>query len=113
MASRSATAASCQTWSAFRNCASSTSTQDRGVRACRAEMGANRSVAASNRCAFASSPMREELALTPLEDTERRKLIRVNMDRWRWLARDLGKRSEEHTSELQSLMRISYAVFCL
>src|SRR3546814_2139262 len=31
-------------------------------------------------------------------------------------ARDLGigvLRSEEHTSELQSLMRISYAVFCL
>src|SRR3546814_1874796 len=31
--------------------------------------------------------------------------------------RDLGaigtRRSEEHTSELQSLMRISYAVFCL
>src|SRR3546814_1661333 len=25
----------------------------------------------------------------------------------------LAKRSEEHTSELQSLMRISYAVFCL
>src|SRR3546814_5195789 len=25
----------------------------------------------------------------------------------------LDKRSEEHTSELQSLMRISYAVFCL
>src|SRR3546814_7753056 len=25
----------------------------------------------------------------------------------------LGLRSEEHTSELQSLMRISYAVFCL
>src|SRR3546814_1773469 len=24
-----------------------------------------------------------------------------------------GDRSEEHTSELQSLMRISYAVFCL
>src|SRR3546814_980733 len=29
---------------------------------------------------------------------------RLDMDRWR---------SEEHTSELQSLMRISYAVFCL
>src|SRR3546814_8952994 len=37
------------------------------------------------------------------------------------LSRDLGQsvvvenkaRSEEHTSELQSLMRISYAVFCL
>src|SRR3546814_2042922 len=26
---------------------------------------------------------------------------------------DLRARSEEHTSELQSLMRISYAVFCL
>src|SRR3546814_1793180 len=34
------------------------------------------------------------------------------------IARNLGpaellERSEEHTSELQSLMRISYAVFCL
>src|SRR3546814_2491886 len=29
------------------------------------------------------------------------------------MARMLGRRSEEHTSELQSLMRISYAVFCL
>src|SRR3546814_8366692 len=28
-------------------------------------------------------------------------------------ARWLSDRSEEHTSELQSLMRISYAVFCL
>src|SRR3546814_7827926 len=27
--------------------------------------------------------------------------------------RDTPTRSEEHTSELQSLMRISYAVFCL
>src|SRR3546814_5932467 len=26
---------------------------------------------------------------------------------------EILKRSEEHTSELQSLMRISYAVFCL
>src|SRR3546814_4383400 len=29
------------------------------------------------------------------------------------LAEEGVKRSEEHTSELQSLMRISYAVFCL
>src|SRR3546814_2963407 len=29
------------------------------------------------------------------------------------LATLMGRRSEEHTSELQSLMRISYAVFCL
>src|SRR3546814_10902298 len=28
-------------------------------------------------------------------------------------SRRVGGRSEEHTSELQSLMRISYAVFCL
>src|SRR3546814_3938455 len=28
-------------------------------------------------------------------------------------AENQGPRSEEHTSELQSLMRISYAVFCL
>src|SRR3546814_7662946 len=31
-----------------------------------------------------------------------------------WVHHDrLDERSEEHTSELQSLMRISYAVFCL
>src|SRR3546814_6658303 len=29
------------------------------------------------------------------------------------VAGESGVRSEEHTSELQSLMRISYAVFCL
>src|SRR3546814_7989280 len=34
------------------------------------------------------------------------------LDDDRYLARD-QRRSEEHTSELQSLMRISYAVFCL
>lgn len=33
--------------------------------------------------------LRDELAQT--EDPVRRKLIRANMDRWRWLARDLGK----------------------
>src|SRR3546814_2264275 len=30
-----------------------------------------------------------------------------------YLAEYMKQRSEEHTSELQSLMRISYAVFCL
>src|SRR3546814_7502549 len=29
------------------------------------------------------------------------------------IADEIDRRSEEHTSELQSLMRISYAVFCL
>src|SRR3546814_10567432 len=37
---------------------------------------------------------------------QHRELRRVPAD-------DIGVRSEEHTSELQSLMRISYAVFCL
>src|SRR3546814_5147035 len=32
----------------------------------------------------------------------------ITVDTW-----SSEKRSEEHTSELQSLMRISYAVFCL
>src|SRR3546814_1664637 len=32
---------------------------------------------------------------------------------WRNIMPHCAGRSEEHTSELQSLMRISYAVFCL
>src|SRR3546814_3826264 len=49
----------------------------------------------------------------------RRPIIRGRAGRFRRLAwghqRQFGSRirSEEHTSELQSLMRISYAVFCL
>src|SRR3546814_6472909 len=35
---------------------------------------------------------------------------RVRRESWPWKT---TPRSEEHTSELQSLMRISYAVFCL
>src|SRR3546814_9409984 len=34
-------------------------------------------------------------------------------DDWRHPQFPANPRSEEHTSELQSLMRISYAVFCL
>ncbi len=34
--------------------------------------------------------LRDELAATPLANKAKRKLIRANMDRWRWLARDLG-----------------------
>src|SRR3546814_2211853 len=41
----------------------------------------------------------------------------AGIDEKRWPARQLGglidRRSEEHTSELQSLMRISYAGYCL
>src|SRR3546814_3942093 len=45
-----------------------------------------------------------------------RRRKRVDTGRGRCRDRDFfpsGIRSEEHTSELQSLMRISYAVFCL
>src|SRR3546814_4341615 len=52
-----------------------------------------------------------------VEDDEGRisaKLHRRLLDRRRALAKQQPPhRSEEHTSELQSLMRISYAVFCL
>jgi murein L,D-transpeptidase YcbB/YkuD len=34
--------------------------------------------------------LKAELAKTPAGATAKRKLIRANMDRWRWLARDLG-----------------------
>src|SRR3546814_9492997 len=45
--------------------------------------------------------------LSPTRQTTRRRTPAP------WLARSACDRSEEHTSELQSLMRISYAVFCL
>src|SRR3546814_4613011 len=55
---------------------------------------------------------------------ERFRLERMSRSSWQAVARwgfkqepnvpqVLEQRSEEHTSELQSLMRISYAVFCL
>src|SRR3546814_6788247 len=37
----------------------------------------------------------------------------ATMVAWKRLPFVVQSRSEEHTSELQSLMRISYAVFCL
>src|SRR3546814_8515027 len=39
--------------------------------------------------------------------------LRLVQNEIRYLYRGMENRSEEHTSELQSLMRISYAVFCL
>src|SRR3546814_3096120 len=49
-------------------------------------------------------------------DLEGDMLYIVNDDKPGFIGRlgsTLGERSEEHTSELQSLMRSSYAVFCL
>src|SRR3546814_13414891 len=51
-----------------------------------------------------------------LEKLFRRHPRLVRADQQRQILRHLtlfDRRSEEHTSELQSLMRISYAVFCL
>src|SRR3546814_10508243 len=69
-------------------------------------------------------PLPSYVEVTAL-DTGRTILVRVNdrgpmvTDRLIGLSRGaaeqlgIADRSEEHTSELQSLMRISYAVFCL
>src|SRR3546814_7054880 len=60
------------------------------------------------RAIFDKSP-RQVAALSP---TERERLVQGDGPiRWWYGTRE--ERSEEHTSELQSLMRISYAVFCL
>src|SRR3546814_3371871 len=52
-------------------------------------------------------PPRSASATTPPKETSHETESRLHHH---WPYR---KRSEEHTSELQSLMRISYAVFCL
>ncbi|TRD11746.1 L,D-transpeptidase [Erythrobacter insulae] len=36
--------------------------------------------------------LKDALANTPESESKKRKLIRANMDRWRWLSRDLGKK---------------------
>src|SRR3546814_5129705 len=63
---------------------------------------------------------RHALRLRRQRETERRAdiaALRAVIDRRRHHQAAIGwrgiGRSEEHTSELQSLMRISYAVFCL
>src|SRR3546814_10327882 len=56
------------------------------------------------------------LALQSLADIEHRLRLQPVVAAVEIAAARLGRqaeRSEEHTSELQSLMRISYAVFCL
>src|SRR3546814_8059080 len=67
---------------------------------------------------FSNARAREEGGVRLLQDeAERRtRCVRPGDDRARLrgaCASRPDRRSEEHTSELQSLMRISYAVFCL
>src|SRR3546814_9426960 len=48
------------------------------------------------------------------DQTERARLAHHRVrGKLRHLGREIGARSEEHKSELQSLLRLSYAVFCL
>src|SRR3546814_3317931 len=54
------------------------------------------------------------LSLNSLCDDVPAGALQALTQHWLDLFRQAGRqRSEEHTSELQSLMRISYAVFCL
>src|SRR3546814_8268522 len=90
-------------------------------------------------CDWSSDVCSSDLAARLAERGDAQRLDRIGIDRRFDLAQDLGLdgfdiahshsscsggaaaagimfpqiRSEEHTSELQSLMRISYAVFCL
>src|SRR3546814_10769364 len=52
---------------------------------------------------------RVRISLTPLAEEKLATLANVHLEE----LRAVRPRSEEHTSELQSIMRISYAVFCL
>src|SRR3546814_8258685 len=61
----------------------------------------------------------DQFTITGVADLTPRQTVNVNVTRadgstfsFDTLCR-IDPRSEEHTSELQSLMRISYAVFCL
>src|SRR3546814_7222207 len=55
----------------------------------------------------------QEIAVTQLSQMEFPCLCHLICVVDAGIDRELVPRSEEHTSELQSLMRISYAVFCL
>src|SRR3546814_5225118 len=53
------------------------------------------------------------MALKPMNCPAHVQVFRQGIKSYRDLPLRMAERSEEHTSELQSLMRISYAVFCL
>src|SRR3546814_5850168 len=73
---------------------------------CSEKTAEKRSVGLS--CAKAGKPMVAAAAVRPVPTRKRRRVVSSVM-----LFLPVLARSEEHTSELQSLMRISYAVFCL
>src|SRR3546814_9596328 len=72
-------------------------------------LSACRSIRPSVKCGLVCRP--EQAFTKHCNGSEGRKLgWKSSLRRYRMV---LPLRSEEHTSELQSLMRISYAVFCL
>src|SRR3546814_10087070 len=67
-------------------------------------------------CASGSGRSSHVLRALGLSEKEARSSIRIGFGRYTSmdeLDAAAAERSEEHTSELQSLMRLSYAVFCL
>src|SRR3546814_3802653 len=87
----------------------------RWVQAPSADLAPNAAVIAS-----LISPLRTVLSSSSCVAIERAASIRRDAVSGAWsVSLSMGgsflsdRRSEEHTSELQSLMRISYAVFCL
>src|SRR3546814_4269559 len=59
------------------------------------------------------APRRRSRATVIIEQGADERFGRHEVEELRAGGLDVVDRSEEHTSELQSLMRISYAVFCL
>src|SRR3546814_8173211 len=72
-----------------------------------------RAEALDEHVAVRGEPEREVAAFRAPEVEDDAPLAAVGDDGMRRLVAEAVARSEEHTSELQSLMRISYAVFCL
>src|SRR3546814_9422089 len=83
----------------------------------------NQTIASAQQFADASVRCRHQMQIVSLLATRIASFFRIaGMEQCLALSRWAGSfdprrrapiRSEEHTSELQSLMRISYAVFCL
>src|SRR3546814_8419150 len=83
--------------------------------ACRAPVPAAQSKSVSSRLALRivspSKPRRRRKSAALRRSARSR--VKSSPKRRRTRFRACRRRSEEHTSELQSLLRISYAVFCL
>src|SRR3546814_1866468 len=77
----------------------------------RAEMPARRADGGNRLGAQFVGKLPELAGLQPTQIRGRR--YRIEQRRFGKIGHYEASRSEEHTSELQSLMRISYAVFCL